>query len=263
MICHKHESKVIGSKKAEPVPEEEWIVINDHHEAIISQETYDEARQATAKRTNRPGKKKPFKRNNLFTCPYCNHKLMFSAGKDNRKYLSCNGPEKSLNEDCQRVKIETVKAEEVVIESLNKIGNMLLEKSKSKRTIGSNAHTQDHVRNIEVLENRLKKVSDNRRAQYMKMKEGKITREQYSQIMESDMKQEADLKSQIDIEQSHLKDAQTSTTKQQEVERQGDLMIQMSEYNPELVKKVLKTIYIDRDNNVELQFNNGDIFQWI
>lgn len=263
LVCHKHESKLIGSKKAEPVPEEEWIIIDDHHEAIISQETYDQAREATSQRANRPGKKKPIKRNNLFTCPYCNHKLMFSAGRDNRRYISCNGPEKAINEDCQNVRMKTAVAEAAVFESLNKIGNLLLEKSKKKRTIGTETSTKDHVRNIEVLENRLKKVSDNRRAQYMKMRAGKITREQYSEIMESDMKKEADIKSQIETEQSYLNKTLNSTRKQQEMERQGDLMIQMSEYDPELVKKVLKTIYIDRDNHVELQFNNEDIFQLI
>lgn len=263
MIAHKHETQVIGSKRAEPVPEEDWIVIENHHEPIISQEIFDQARVATSKRMLRPGKKAPLKRNNLFTCPYCNHKLMFHAGRDNHKYISCNGPEKAINEDCQNVRMETAVAEAAVLESLNKIGNLLLEQTKKKKAVGMNPQTKDYTRNIEVLENRLKKVSDNRRAQYMKMRSGKITRDQYACIMESDMKQEADIKRQIEMEQSLLNEKQQNSTMHQEIERQSNMMIQMTEYNPELLRKVLKNIYIDRDNNVELQFNNEDIFEKI
>jgi hypothetical protein len=71
-------------------PEEEWVVIENHHPAIVDKETFEICRQLRVK-----NKKKPRKNgeasvlSGLLYCSDCNSRLRFACVKKNYEYYNC------------------------------------------------------------------------------------------------------------------------------------------------------------------------------
>lgn len=75
------------SKKREPIPKEDWIVVPDMHEGIISRELFDESQRKMKARTRAPEKALlPHPFSGLFFCEACGT-AMRQHMTSNRKYV--------------------------------------------------------------------------------------------------------------------------------------------------------------------------------
>lgn len=75
------------SKKREPIPKEDWIVVPDMHEGIISRELFDESQKKMKARTRDPAKALlPHPFSGLFFCEACGVAMRHHM-TSNRKYV--------------------------------------------------------------------------------------------------------------------------------------------------------------------------------
>ncbi len=82
MVSNKRETIGISTNKMRALPSDEWIVVNDTHEAIISQEMFELAAAARKGRIKTVNKNTAGNRaDNLFVCGHCGRRLQKSHGK--------------------------------------------------------------------------------------------------------------------------------------------------------------------------------------
>ncbi len=91
LVFGKTKTKGFFDKKRIPAPEEEWIIVDDTHEALITQEQWDIVQQLTKskRRENTRGEIQPFA--GLVRCASCGSALNLSFDKRKGKYtgFSC------------------------------------------------------------------------------------------------------------------------------------------------------------------------------
>lgn len=259
MVSHRTKSVRVGSKDRVSVPKEEWIVVENTHEAIVSDEIYGKANEAMTKRMLRPGLKGKLQRKNLFTCPYCHHKLQFCGGKDNRKYLFCGYGKLGNDSECSGIHIEVRDIEEKVIQSMNMIGNVFLDsrKFKKRKSVSENSNEAKKT----DWNKKLAAAREHKRKMYMKYSSGEMSRETF--ILQSQTCDENIQKYSQKVEQYELLISEVNSEKKQT--KKNETMVReiylMDEFDLDKLHQVLDAIYVDQHGNVELSFYRRDIVE--
>lgn len=90
MEQHKYEKKSFRSKKLSRVPKNEWIIVENKHEAIIDKDTWNKVQNLIKANTKRATEREPELFTGLLVCYDCKHKMSISTrdkiGKDGTKY---------------------------------------------------------------------------------------------------------------------------------------------------------------------------------
>ena len=161
-------------------PEEEWIVYENHHEALVTQEIFDIAnRHIIPNNRSRKGAKiqKCF-----FLCGYCGKKLQYQDGRNKRYY--CRGCVQQRENDCQKVHISEKELQEAVLCQVKSMAAVLADAQTAGKKVGKNnrkAVLESIVRNNMKAVSQWKDTKVNLYGQY---KDGKITKEDYIAEME-------------------------------------------------------------------------------
>lgn len=261
MVSNQYESTHVGSKRVKPLPREEWIIVENTHEAIVTLEVFLAANKALQERGKGGGKKGVMgKRTNLFTCPYCNHKLQFSGGEDNHKYMFCVHGNVSGNEKCKSIKLETEVVEQTVLYTVNTIGNIYTDVT-SKRLAVTSVDLHDTAEDIKKYSFQLSTLKAEKRNVYMLYAEGKITRETFLKQTEQNNATMQTLEQKIK-ELQEVADKNNSVKKNtQEVTEELKPVLALQRYDAEALQNVLETIYVDEEGKVELVFKRKDILE--
>ena len=163
-----------GKKRVEQ-PREEWIVVKNQHEALVSQELFDKAndnivgRDMSGRATGR--------KNLFFICGYCGKGLVLKNRK-NKKY-NCRSATQQIINDCQRVKVSQKELEEAVLCQVKAMADMIME----TRNIRRKAHRNDRKAVLETTAadcaKELARWKDTKVYLYEQYKAAAITREDY------------------------------------------------------------------------------------
>jgi len=115
MVNHTRESRFIRDKNQRRVPREEWVIREDAHEAIVTEDEFNAANDAIrrVKKTERVSRDNS---DTVYYCAHCGHKLRKTYGKDT--YFSC--PSASYFDDsmCSKIRWSKTDIEDVVFASM-------------------------------------------------------------------------------------------------------------------------------------------------
>ena len=173
----------------ERVPEDEWIIVENTHEAIIDRETFDKV-QGLLKRDTRtaPKSKQLYLFSGFLKCADCGRAMSRIASKGIYVYYQC-GTYKSLSKKaCTMHSIKSDRLEAGVLFAIQqqvhlavvyselaaRINSAPLKKSKSKRLEDA----------IAAKEKELAKIMRYKQALYQDWKDGEITRNDYRHMSE-------------------------------------------------------------------------------
>ena len=173
----------------ERVPEEEWFIVENTHEAIIDRETFDKV-QGLLKRDTRtaPKAKQLYLFSGFLKCADCGRAMSRIASKGIYVYYQC-GTYKSLSKKaCTMHSIKSDRLEAGVLfaiqqqvhlavaysDLVSRINSAPLKKSKSKRLEDT----------IAAKEKELAKIMRYKQALYQDWKDGEITRNDYRHMSE-------------------------------------------------------------------------------
>ena len=173
----------------ERVPENEWFIVENTHEAIIDRETFDKV-QGLLKRDTRtaPKSKKLYLFSGFLKCADCGRAMSRIASKGIYVYYQC-GTYKSLSKKaCTMHSIKSDRLEAGVLFAIQqqvhlavvyselaaRINSAPLKKSKSKRLEDA----------IAAKEKELAKIMRYKQALYQDWKDGEITRNDYRHMSE-------------------------------------------------------------------------------
>lgn len=118
-----------GTNRCLRRPKDEWILVPDAHEAIVTKEEYDKAREALQKCTWKdPSIGHIF--HGKIKCPICNYALIRLNPR--KPYFKCNTRRYSTHYDCPECTISQKKLEKLVLESIKVHAAMLIEQEELK-----------------------------------------------------------------------------------------------------------------------------------
>lgn len=89
MVSQKTQTKSFKNKKLVPVPEDEWIIVKNTHEAIVDEETFELIQKfiSVKKRPNKTGRLNMFV--GLVKCPDCGRNMAFSNPNGREPRFRC------------------------------------------------------------------------------------------------------------------------------------------------------------------------------
>lgn len=172
----------IGSNQVKQIPMSERVVIKNTHEAIISLEDFEKAREVvkvTKAKSSSKGK------NSILTgyleCGCCGGKL--TKGKASNHNFLCVNARYRPDSGCRTVRVEEKRIQEILLNAV-RVQVSLLEEQDSKLK----ARLSQRENQVLVLQKELtQKVSEEKKCRHQKIRiyedfvEGKLSREQYLQ----------------------------------------------------------------------------------
>lgn len=234
---------------------EDWIIIENHHEPIITKEQFDRVQQIIKKRsrTNRGVITNQKKITNLFRCPYCKRKMDLGSGK-----VSCMTGKVSLNENCYSLSVKRKSLEDTVVATINQIATFVLDFSQKMM---KKMKSYDIIQNdILAIKKEISKIPTMKMKKYDLYKQGKISAEQYKAIIEEIYSSKELLEEKLRLlneELQSIEDIQSNVQTTQEIANE---MILCEIYDADIISKFVKYIDVYSESELEIVFDVDDVF---
>jgi len=254
------------SQKKVALEKEFWIIVENTHEPLVSKVAFDAIQNAPARIKNTHCNREKRLLENLLVCKECGNSLsvLYRKNKNYKdgKYWSVNcnkyarDPRRHL---CYPHFFPYDKLEEKIMEAIKntcqKYLNSLNIKELSEKVISSRLTTKNEklkereklVQEIEELKRKLDSLYDDKFS-------GIISVESYTRLSSQTEKQISALNLrvyEIDNEDKQIKEDAKEIIK---YEDQIKSLLNLDNPNRELIKTLVKEIYIDKDKNIEIKY---------
>ncbi len=266
MVQNKQTKMSYKSQKKITLDESLWIIVENTHEALVSKAMFDSIQNAPSRTRITHCNREKRLLENLLTCKECGNTLTVLHRK-NKNYkdntywsVNCNkyarDPRRKL---CYPHFFPYDKLEEVILGAIKNTCQRYLdslnikelsEKIKLQRKKIKNEHQKEReslVLDIEELKRKMDALYDDKF-------NGIISADNYVRLSSQTEKQIASLNSriyEIDNEENQIKEDTKEIIKYEE---QIKALLNLDEPNRELIKTLVKRIYIDKDKNIEIQY---------
>lgn len=266
MVQNKQTKMSYKSQKKITLDESLWIIVDNTHEALVSKAMFDSIQNAPSRTRITHCNREKRLLENLLTCKECGNTLSVLHRK-NKNYkdniywsVNCNkyarDPRRKL---CYPHFFPYDKLEEKIMSAIKNTCQRYLdslnvkelsEKIKRERKKVKNEHQKEReslVLDIEELKRKMDALYDDKF-------NGIISADNYVRLSSQTEKQIASLNSriyEIDNEENQIKEDTKEIIKYEE---QIKALLNLDEPNRELIKTLVKRIYIDKDKNIEIQY---------
>lgn len=247
LIQNRNETVGFGEyKKLKKRDRSKWSMVPGGVPAIVSREVFEQAN------SNRPRTRKPKagmkRRVNLFTCPYCGRKL--DRTRSNPKKYACPKRNMVRDSECEIIFMLTETAEKMVLDAVNEEAALrieLLEKENSTIRPADDIQSQ-----IAELSTEYERIEENGLTDYTKYRNGTYTKEEYLNIRQENKELLESIQSRID----GLKETMQAEEEQnpEEMEEAVNACRILTEYDGEVISKLVDKVYIYNDKDIEVVF---------
>ncbi len=257
MINHTRESRKIRGSSQRRVPEEEWFIHENTHEAIVSQEEYDAAHARLRKVT--PHQKKPAEKTFPFYCVHCGRKLQRTFGNDIHFYCVTSYWDDGA-ESCKQVRCDRKDIENVILETLKaQISVMKVNLRNQTQTAASRGillRERQHM-----LEEKLESGNSDKVKSYLDYREGRITREEFTAQRTRREKELEEAKEAL----RKAKDEYKAFLKEQEQSgKERDIYMRTRNLDDEALRaqmyEAIERVEISDKNHIEIIWKFDDLF---
>lgn len=238
--------------------ENEWVRIENAHEAIISKKLFEQVRAIRPERKVICRKTSSSVQNTstLFVCGYCGHKMQ----QENRrkKMLACPGCRISGNENCRNMRLEQESIEETAVAYVKHFGEVMLRKDaevsrKNHDIFPNNQHEYNYEVRRETLASKKIKLYDD-------YKNGFLDRESYKAEAKKLTVQLEQLK--IEAEKCNQHQDNASDDEKLEMQRaEWKAVSTLERFDNGLLSKVIQKIRIFGQNDIEIEWKSDDPLQ--
>lgn len=258
MISHKREAAGVNTKKMQALPPEDWIVVLNTHEPIISQEKFDEAKAAKASRIKTVNKNTAGNRaDNLFVCGHCGRKLQKSYGTITHLYCLKAGV--STDSACTDVHEPLDQLQRYVLKVVNMMARILVERVVSVK-ISIDQEIPTIERKIAEAKRQLRNLQTGKVDLYEDYRQGRITREKFIGTQKK-RQQESDW-----INASLIKLEKELETLMKKSEQMKAMSIDakeaalLPEYRPAVIRRLIKSVRVYGKGRIEIDMLANDNF---
>ncbi len=252
LISHKRAKEDISTKTARLLPGEEWIIAEDAHEALVSQELFEQAQTVLKHCHHKKTPRKPYQRfRGLLKCTYCGRALLRITGKET--YYYCITRRVLPEAPCAGVRLTEEELVNSLLESL-RIQIQLAGQPEESRQNGRTEHS--------ILKEKLKECQKDadrckvrQAAIFEDYAEGRIRKQEYlSKKREIAARQE-----EVTGQYKELSDklAEAAQGRSREAVDLGRYAF-VKELTREMLEELVKEIRAGRENAIEIVWNFGN-----
>lgn len=252
LIWNKTKKRVGSNNTSTYVPKDEWIVIENCHEPIITQKLFDMA-HANSKKYIRPKRGKR-NYNPFYYCGVCGRALAPSK-RVKGDILLCSSSRIEKNSPCKSNRVEIAKVEDAIMKIVNMYATAYLDEKGIKKAGKSKEVSPEEK--IVTLEKKVKSLSSKKMMLYSDYKDDKLTREEYVKRSKAMVEQIDELHQEIEQLKTEIPPEDNSSSK---FETQLESIINMESFDREKIQKVIKKVIINGEDNIEIVWNTDDPF---
>ena len=251
------------SKKVKNMPREEWQIVKNTHEPIISKEQFEriQTRLNIHKKTRH--RKYEWKLNGIVFCKECGTKMVIKVMRDkegnikSKKAYCGTAVRKNNNTICKRKykSIDEDVVEKVVMANVKEKINKISKGDKLQNLI-LNQYNQNGTKiyddNIKILEKQLEKVDKTITSLYEDYKNNIIEIEDYKRFYKAEIERRTNIKNNIN---SILKEKEKrpTITKERLITIINDLS-NIDNWNRDKLSEIIYNIEIDEDNHIYINY---------
>jgi len=243
------------------VPEEEWFVVHDTHEAIIDQALFDQAQNLLQRDTRtapNSGKLYPF--SGFLRCADCGKSMVRRVSKT-WVYYACRSYVTSSTV-CSRHSIRHEKLEDMVRTALQQQIDLvdglakLVDEINVAPVIRMVSKRLEH--SLKQRKQEFSRVSTMRTGLFMDWKNGDITREEYHALKQELEEKEAQLKQDIARLEEESRDMAQGVTSRDPFFEHFRRHQRIGELDRGIVAELIRVIHIHEGGDITIEFNFAD-----
>ncbi len=250
-------------KKALTVPKDEWIICENHHEAIVSREDFDRVQQifdASERQTVKKSESSLLA--GFMRCADCGMAMSYCNNHGHRYYI-CSKYARATKRLCTRHSVRVEHIEKAVLEAIRAQIAIAVEVDALFQALEKDAVTQRQSDRLKELicrkENEIRGLTRNKEDLYMDWKDEILSREEYIS-----MKQNYDEK--IDSAQKEIQVLNAKAEEQREIEEvcYNDFVLSFIKHRNieyltrEVLLELIDTIYVHEDKRISIKFRFRD-----
>lgn len=251
------------SKKVKYVPRENWQIVENTHEPIISKEQFERIQTRLDLRKKTKHKKYSWLLNGLVVCKECGSKMAIKVIRDKEKKVKfikivCgNAVRKENKTECAR-KYKAINEDvvnEIVTLNVEKNLHHIIENNKLENIIINQYNetgTRVYDENIMLLKKQLEKVEKTISALYEDYKNDIIEIDDYKRFYKTEGEKRVSIKNQINnlIKQKENK----PTITEEKLVSIAKELIDIKKWNREKLAEIIYNIEIDKDNQIYINY---------
>ena len=240
----------------------DYIIVENTHEAIIDKSTFNYVQTLLPKNVKRPEKKRFYLLDGLLYCGDCKHRITIRyQNKTGRSYTTCDYYRTySKYHVCTTHTNNYEVLESVILDNIRDMCKKYLDKNIIKEGIG-NIEFEDNglkiKKQIESLEITNNKLTENLDKTYIDMLKGIIDEKQYLRISENIKTEIDNNKKNIDILRNESKEKNKIDNKQ--IEKYINEFLSLDNPTRELIINLVDNIYIHQDKTIDIIFTFKNI----
>lgn len=236
------------SKRRKP---EEWTVVENCHEPIISRELYEAAHE----KLNRKSQAKKVRYGNsparFFLCGCCGHVLIKRHGK-----YKCPANLNPAELNCSKVRMDAEVFENTVLTYVRITAESFLQELEKKRVMQK--EMQSNGLDMEVIRQRIKKLENRRFQAYDDYTREKLSREEMRNLRDK-------LQEEINVLNETLAARERELAELSPVpdvsEEELTVLAELSEFNAEAIRVLVKNVTLYEDGDIEIVWNTDDFLR--
>ena len=200
MVQGRYRMKSYKVQVQEVVPQDEWYIVENTHEAIIDRETFDKAQRLLLRDTRTgPQQKKLYLFSGFLKCADCG-KSMTRSKVGNAVYYYCRTYKDQSKSACTKHTIKHIQLEAAVLYAIQQQVYLAVDFSKTIEQLGKAPLVKSQSKKlhdaIEQKERELAKIVRYKQAIYQDWKDGEITHSDYRHMKE-EYEQQAETLNQV------------------------------------------------------------------
>lgn len=246
-------SKKINYKidKKQTIPKEEWIIVENTHEAIVSEKDFEEVQERMRKRSYKTSAGKEHLLTGLAYCADCGSPMTYVRESETRTYMVCQGYRRG-----GRVKLCTSHCirEDNVIAAIQTALKEFTDSFAKKEEMFAGINSQSKRKSVDAQISRLKQEIEHNKKIMLNLYKDKIN----EVIREADYLEMANsLKQERDEMERHLGEYQEFSRQKDSSESMREKIqdfIGFQKLDRLTVVALVEKIEIDREKNIEIQF---------
>ncbi|MCM1560549.1 MAG: recombinase family protein [Butyrivibrio sp.] len=247
LIGHKRTKPDISAKRTVGLPQEEWIVARNTHDAIVSEQEYRKAQEVLKHYIPQGPQKKPFQRfRGILKCACCGRALVRKARKI--PYFICLTSMSIKDTDCIKVRLEERGLERALLEAIKVQVQISAGDAPNQAEVAGN-DPQKEMGECQMALGRYKAL---KMAAFEDYAEGRIGKEEYLARKKEAEGHQEEMNNQIRA----LND-QLAMRQGQKAEPGVDFgkYVFVEELTREVLVELVKEIRVSGDNQIEIEWN--------
>ncbi len=256
-VYGKRTRDVIGSTHTVKIRREDWICVDNTHEAIVTKKEYDRAQSTMKKFTEREGKPLPATRGKL-RCGVCGHSLVKSHSKS--PYYFCRTPLDTGSFSCAEVHIVKSDLEDILVEDLRRQAAAAVELSRiwEEKHRSERKDAVETARSLAALKDSQGKLTQEIKALYEAYALGEMDKAQYLAQKSAAMQQRDAMANQIAAMESHLENHGSDGTLRNQFVNRFKQYTDVQELTSDIIVDVLDEVYVYPGGRVKIIWNFRD-----